>query len=43
MTILPIDHKIIPIVFILGEHVAKLKDMSYGWNSAEFGNSKLPL
>jgi hypothetical protein len=39
MTILPVDHhgghKVGPIVFILGENIAKCKDMPYGRRSAE--------
>jgi hypothetical protein len=46
MTILPVDHhgghKVGPIVFILGENIAKCKDMSYGRSSAEIVNSKWP-
>jgi hypothetical protein len=42
MTILPVDHygdyKINSIVFILGENVAKYKDVPYGWRSAEIKN-----
>jgi hypothetical protein len=45
MIILPVDnhvdHKVGPIVFILGENIAKCKDMPYG-GSAEIGNSKWP-
>jgi hypothetical protein len=36
------DHKIDPIVFILGENIAKYKDMPYGRRLAEIGNSKWP-
>jgi hypothetical protein len=39
MTILPVDHhghKVGPTVFILGENIAKCKDMPYGRRSAEF-------
>jgi hypothetical protein len=47
MTILPVDHhgahKVGPIVFILGENIAKCKDMPYGRRSAEIGNSKWPF
>ena len=46
ITILPVDHhgghKVGPIVFILGENIAKCKDMPYGRRSAEIGNSKWP-
>jgi hypothetical protein len=42
MTILPVGHKIGTIVFILGENLAKCKDMPYGRRSAEIGNSKWP-
>jgi hypothetical protein len=44
--ILPVDHhgghRVGPIVFILGEHIAKCNDMPYGRRSAEIGNSKWP-
>jgi hypothetical protein len=46
MTILPVahhvGHKVGPIVFILGENIAKCKDMPYGRRLAEIGNSKWP-
>jgi hypothetical protein len=46
ITILPVAHhggyKVGPIVFILGENIAKCKDMQYGRRSAEIGNSKWP-
>jgi hypothetical protein len=46
MTILPVDHhsdhKVGPIVFILGKNIAKCKDMPYKRRSAEIGNSKWP-
>ncbi len=42
MTILPVDHhsghKVGSIVFILGNNMAKCKDMPYGRRSAEIGN-----
>jgi hypothetical protein len=45
MTILHVDHhgghKVGPIVFILGENIAKYKDMTHG-RSDEIGNSKWP-
>ena len=44
--ILPVDHhsghKVGPIVFILGQNIAKCKDMPYGRRSAEIGNKKWP-
>ena len=36
------DHKVGPIVFILGKNIAKCKDMPYGRSSADIGNSKWP-
>ncbi len=40
MTILPVDHKVDPIVFISGKNIAKYQDMPYERRSAEIGNSK---
>jgi hypothetical protein len=46
MTILPVDHygdhKVGPIIFILGESVAKYKDMPYVRRLTEIGSSKWP-
>jgi hypothetical protein len=44
ITILPVDHhgdhKVGPIVFILGKNIAKCKDMPYKRRLAEIGNSE---
>ncbi len=43
MTVLPVDHhtdhKVGPIVFILGKNIAEYKDISHRRRSAEIGNS----
>ncbi len=41
---LPVDfgHKVGPIVFILGNNIAKYQDMPIGRRSAEIRNSKWP-